>query len=196
MREKMICGCRTDDIKEDDDKLDIIWQNLLVSDRIHNLQLFSSAAFAWLLYYCERTETGYINAKNYQDLEKELRDKNMNTYLIANERELHDERQCFGLPLIEGHTRNKKYECLFSCRPPPYAMRELLQYQKSYEENFEKLRDCGSIFVNEENLNPPEEVEYQKSHGHEFVKMNEKEMNLSQLIQQSKKKLVCIYFDV
>lgn len=65
---------KIDDIKEDDDKLDIIWQNLLVSDTIHNRQLFSSAAFAWLLYYCEQTETGYINAKNYQDLEKELRD--------------------------------------------------------------------------------------------------------------------------
>lgn len=132
---------------ENEKKEDIIWNNLKIADETHNLKFFCLASMGWLILHQD---------KNYYDLENELRERNFATYLIAKEFE-EESDYCLGLPLFHSmrEMNNFKYECLFSCRPPPYAMQELLEHSDSYEENLEKLKISGSIFSRKETPTKP-----------------------------------------
>lgn len=135
-------------VKEGDTEEEIVWSNLKVCDAIQNPALFGFCASAWLR----------INpAKNYQDLERELRERTFDTHLIAV-----DNLNQFRLGSVEPHSPDLKdvknaiyqngkwveveYSCIFSCRPVPFAMEELLTYWPSYDDNFARLPRAGHMF--------------------------------------------------
>jgi hypothetical protein len=113
---------------------EIIWHNIKEADSILNLNLFITSAMAWI----ENNPT-----KTFQDLERELRKRNLNTHLYAKEFEKKDN---FVLT-APNKLFEPKYECIYSCRPPKYALEEIMQYWNSYEENFEKLALAGMLTV-------------------------------------------------
>ena len=123
-------------ISENDTLNNIVWHNLLIADKNLHLSAFIAASM------------GYLKAnpeKNYQELEQELRDKNLNTYLIAKDNpNIPDAVLKF---FNKEDNSDIKYQCVMSCRPPPYALYELLEYSKSYKENFKKLKYAGDIHV-------------------------------------------------
>ncbi len=98
----------------------ICWHNLTIADKYYDSQFFIAATKGWF---------EFNSGKNYQDLEKELREKKLNTHIIAR-------------------PTNDNYECIISCKPYKYASEELLQYSNSYEENFKNL---GKI-INNQNI--------------------------------------------
>jgi hypothetical protein len=109
--------------------------NMKFADQHLILNLFAASAQAWLA--CNPTA-------NLCDLEKFLRNNNMNSHLIAVPRPKYDP---FQLGLRNRGDGAYEYRCLFSCRPPPEAMEELLTHSSSYEENFEKLKKTGMIHI-------------------------------------------------
>jgi hypothetical protein len=118
---------------------DIAWHNLKTSDDSFQLSCFISSIIGWLK----------INStKNLQDLEKELRDKNFNTHLIARKllsKDV-DDGMKLGLPKRNDNV-DYKYECLISCRPKEDAINELLKEYESYEDNFANLNACGMLEI-------------------------------------------------
>lgn len=127
--------------------LDVAWHNIKQADKHLNLKVFTSAAMGWL-----KANNG---TKNYQDLEKELRERNLETHLIAAKPPA---ILPIGCALMLPHDasgpvapRKWLYEAWFSCRPRAYALQELLTHNQSYEDNFAKLAFAATIGVDEPN---------------------------------------------
>jgi hypothetical protein len=116
---------------QEEDLKDIAIQNLKLADKLLNLQLVIYASFGWLKSHVDT---------NFSHLETFLRENKLQTYLIAVESQNNYD---YNLIHPDGKTECK-YECIFSCRPPPYAMEELLETSGNYEDNFEKLKEAGS----------------------------------------------------
>ena len=70
--------------EESDTAEEILWNNLRESDKTYNLQLFIGSSMGWLALYPD---------KNYQDFETELRERGLNTHMIAKRVDL-PEGQC------------------------------------------------------------------------------------------------------
>jgi len=106
--------------------------NMRTSEQWFHLELFVASAFGWL-----EANPG----KNFQDLERTLREHDYETHLCAK------------LPESEvtlSFDRSPKtYEIIFCCRPKIYARREVEVCSGSYEENFRLLADTGYRVVNE-----------------------------------------------
>lgn len=114
----------------------VILNNLKIADKMLNLQLFSTVAFGWL-----KTRPG----SSFQDLEKFLRENKLNTFIIAASPQ---SRYSFKNAIKHPDGASEcKFEVVFSCRPPPFAFQELLEHSHTYEENFDKLKYAGSIFI-------------------------------------------------
>lgn len=157
--------------KDNETPSDIVWHNIRIADEQYNLQYFIAAARGWFHLYPQ---------KGYQDLEKELRQKNMNTYLFAAKPG--DLRIKHRLVNLQEEEKGVEYECMYSCRPPPYALKEVLRHSKSYEENLEKLAKAGHIVVDEAGSS--------KMMGSEKVKiLSDDEKTEMQLLSENKKKL-------
>lgn len=94
-----------------------------------------------------------------QNLERVYRSRNMNTWLIARKSLLFDlaeyslektgHADAFEARFLQDGRNGKKctYNILFSTRFPEHALLELLEESESYEENFNKLADCGFVVV-------------------------------------------------
>jgi hypothetical protein len=118
---------------------DICIYNLKISDQYKNLQSFCQASLAWLKNDPMR---------NYQDLEKLLRELDLDTHLIAKQIEnlsnLPDSsnyKLC--IPNREVQPTDLEYVLLFSCRAKSDALKELGLFHTSYEDNFEYLSKTG-----------------------------------------------------
>lgn len=149
-----------------EEKINICWHNLSISDEVMCLEMFISAALSWVKLNPEL---------NYSHLEQQLREKNLNTHLIAkNFIENGD------VVLKYGDTENKcEYECIFSCRPKEVAIRELLEYSESYDINLNKLAKAGSICCKNKNIN-----------NNDFRMLGAKEKTILEMIIDCEKKLV------
>lgn len=115
---------------------DICWTNLITSDSIWNLEIFSASVAAWRRLNPTLT---------YKDLEDELRRRGANTHIIAveNNGPIKYELGHFG-----GDPSIKyQYWPLISCRPKELALLELMKYHSSYESNYEKLDKAGDIMM-------------------------------------------------
>lgn len=78
-----------------------------------------------------------------------------------------------------------KYECIYSCRPEKYALIEIKQDWKSYEENFDMLRYAGTLVTKDKDLKSYTDVNpSQKS-----ILFDESELTVYNLILTNKKKL-------
>lgn len=120
----------------DENEESICLYNLKMADKHHNLSSFVSASMGWFK----------LNpTKNYQDLELFFRKNNFDSHLYAIKPRVPD-----SILGINGKTNNKYiYECIFSCRPKKYALKEVLEYWPNYKENLHQLKFAGSIILNE-----------------------------------------------
>ncbi len=128
-----------------------VWHNLKTADIHHHFPVFNAAALGWFRLYPNC---------NFQDLETELRKKNLQTHLIATPFTKHD-KEIYSLtyPLKTKEEREKEgippmYKVTFSCRPVEYALKELLKYSTSYGENFQKLKITGYLIVKNMDIFP------------------------------------------
>jgi hypothetical protein len=154
-------------------KEQICLHNLSITDEYYNLKLFSLSVTAWFKLNPE---------KNYQDLEKYLRDNKLNTHLICKKPSNISKNHKLGL-FKENDSTLYLYECIYSCRPPPYALLELKETMGfSYEENFENLKFAGSIFVEDEETD-------QILKNKNIKKLNSQELNIGELISICSKKI-------
>ena len=146
----------------------ICWHNITLSDQCHNLEYFIMSSMAWLKLNPD---------KNFADLETELRNRKLNTHLLAHKPDLPPNSK---LGLHGNSNQEYKYECGFSCRPLNLAIEELLQYWPSYEDNFDQLSKTGiAIMDNFDKL--------EKEPNLEIFHDTEKDMN--KLIENNEKKL-------
>jgi hypothetical protein len=122
---------------EENESIDeIAIYNIKLSDKFKNLQSFCQASLAWLKNDSKR---------NYQDLEKLLRELNLDTHLIAKQLDTYKDSDKFKLciPNRETQPEDLKYVLLVSCRSKSDALKELGLHQTSYEENFTCLNKTG-----------------------------------------------------
>ena len=139
----------------------IAWHNMREADPHHKLDVFMSGARGWL-----KANPG----KTYQHLEKELRDRKLQTHLIA----VKPKAKRVGMhldwpwpcPVQEDKATAKadkadtkqptpapaspEYECIFSCRPTSDAVKEVLQHWPTYDANFKALANAGSYVMEDD----------------------------------------------
>jgi hypothetical protein len=147
-------------VETNDDANEVAWHNMRVGDEHLNLEIFIGGSMGWL----KANPT-----KNFQDLEKELRDRNFSTHLIAKD-DPNINGTSISLPNRGNNGVKYIYQCVMSCRPPKYAMEELLQSSSSYEENFEKLKYAGILCGMHENEHVEDES-VRKLEGHKQTDM-------------------------
>lgn len=131
----------------------VAWENLVQVIPTADIALIGSCATGWL-----RENPG----KNNSDLEKELRKHNLNLHLIAdiNPPPEYDTVSCADM------SQRAKYMLVYCARSKAEAMKELLTHASSYEENFSRLDDAGSLIqkgsdlsnIKKENTKPYEEL--------------------------------------
>ena len=131
----------------------VAWDNLLEVIPTADIGLIGCCATAWF-----KENPGKKNT----DLEKELRKHNLDLYLIVNTTppEEYDTISNFNM------SQRVKYMLIYSARPKEEAMEELLIHASSYEENFARLNDAGTLVtkgadlsnINKKNTTPYEEM--------------------------------------
>lgn len=166
---------------ESDSPDDICKYNMILSDNYKNLQAFSQSSLAWLKN---------DSTRNYQDLEKLLRELNLDTHLIARPLDnniLNDISKLF-IPNRTEQPENLEYMLLVSCRNKEEALKELSLYHLSYDENFECLDKTGCLSTESSNNedwqktfsynsdnNPKENLILDSKLKYEFIRVNGKE---------------------
>lgn len=127
---------------------DIVLHNIKISDEYKNTESLIYSFMGWFRIDDNRT---------FQDLEKLLRDNDMDTHLIAKKINFEDIPEDTKITIPNNNPLNEESDffhniLLISCRPKEEAFEELLRYYKNYEDNFEELRRTGSIFKTSELL--------------------------------------------
>lgn len=121
------------------------YHNIKTTDTHHSLRYFMAACQGWFK----------LNpSKNYQDLEKYLRENNLNSHLYAGKLlpMVGISQKNTGLKLVgKDKDTEYKYECIYSCRPKEAAIKEVLHNWKTYEDNFEALKYTGATVFSELN---------------------------------------------
>ena len=155
---------------------EVAWDNMKMADKNFHLQLFISSSLGWL-----KANPG----KNFQNLEKELREKNFNTHLIAvKPREIPG--AVLKLANEDNFDSDLEYDCLYSCRSKEDAIKELLQSSKSYDENFQKLAKTGSLVCSPQVVN----IDFDDKGTDNRKLLNNKERLEMGLISDNKKKAI------
>ncbi len=117
--------------------------NMTLSDKFKNLQSFCQSSLAWLKNDSNR---------NYQDLEKLLRELNLDTHLIAKKFKLEDYPDSSNYKLcIPNRVEQPSYlefVLLVSCRSKADALKELNLHSSSYDENYTNLLKTGCFVDN------------------------------------------------
>lgn len=125
----------------DEDPEEVVWNNLKKADHMLNQKFMLMTIVGWFRLHPD---------KNYQDLELEFRKRDMDTHIIARKINL---KPGVRLSILGKHDKNKyKYEGMMSCRPKEYAMKEVLSYYDTYEDNFDRLPKTGILMTNNENI--------------------------------------------
>jgi len=117
----------------------ICWNNIMEADRHLHLTMFIVSCTAWINLHHD---------KNFYDLEIELRNRNLNSHLIACITDIPPNIK-LGLPKNKQNI-DYKYECIFSCRPKKESLLEVLSHSKTYDENLEKLKFSGTRILSDE----------------------------------------------
>jgi len=159
--------------KETENAEDILWHNIRVADELHNLQMFIGAASGWFALNPE---------KNFQDLERELRERDLNTHLIAKKPGFSGDFT-LRIPVKDREqTKELIYECIYSCRPKEFALEELHEFAENYDDNFEKLALAGSVTVNDTTEVPEEGILSDKAKtGMELLAENSRKIEIEKV---------------
>lgn len=175
--------------KDCDPTIKNVMNNITEIDKIMNLELMSIVVES---YY-------RLSKKGYQDLETEMRKRDLNVGLIAVDWKK-DNTYAKIVKLGKGVILDRKYidqykekklkkgmvkkehiapyVVFISCRPREYVIKETLTHSKSMEENFKKLKNSGTLIMFSEG---------------EVLDKNDKIIGQSELfskIQEGKKKIV------
>lgn len=173
-------GYKTPELTESPD--DICKYNMTISDKYKNLQAFSQSSLAWLKN---------DSSRNYQDLEKLLRELDLDTHLIAKPLDnilITDNSKLF-IPNRENQPDNLEFMLLVSCRSKEDALKELTMYHLSYDENFDCLSRTGCYISSElteaidwqknfsyhSSNNPNENLILDSKLKYDFIQVNGKE---------------------
>jgi hypothetical protein len=137
------------EIEENETKDDVALYNIKLSDEYKNSETMIYSFMAWF----KNNDT-----RDFQDLEKMMRDNNLDTHLVAKKFDLENVPEGAKISVPNNHVKNDEknyfdHIVMISCRPREEALGEVIQFGKSYEENFEKLARTGSIFKTNELLN-------------------------------------------
>ena len=145
--------CVKEEQKRDDEK--VAMYNLRKLSPHHDLTMIFCAMKGWMSEHPEAT---------LQDLEKALREEDLDIYLIANTKHNDTTHKTvnFTKPWLPS-----KYMLIASCRPRASAMKELLTYHSSYEDNFNLLNDCGGMVSVKECIS---EEEFKKQNEEKKIK--------------------------
>ncbi len=124
---------------------DIAIYNIKIADNYKNLPSFCQSTVSWLKNDPSR---------DYQDLELLLRHLDLDTHLIARPKDLvePDNNFILTIPNRINDTNTYDYVLWVSCKSKEEALKELLTYHTSYEENFECLSKTGCLTNNSKDL--------------------------------------------
>lgn len=128
-------------------KEDVARHNLMIADKYKKGEYLEMSSISWLKIDSNR---------NYQDLEQLFRYLNLNAHVIACiVRTIPDNLKLSmpNKPIDSEELDNLEYVVKISCREKSDAMKELLLYHSSYEENFECLARTGCFVVKYNNTN-------------------------------------------
>lgn len=154
----------------DEDPEEVCWNNLKKADHMLNQKFMMMSVVGWFRLHPD---------KNYQDLEKEFRKRDMDTHIVAREVKL---KEGIRLSILGKHDKREyKYEGMLSCRPKEYALKELLTFHDTYEENFDMLPQTGILMTNNENIDLLRPVSEE-----EIANADKDEIDKSDLIQYNK----------
>jgi hypothetical protein len=161
---------------------DVVLHNLRESDKYLHLQMFIISAQAWF---------SNNKGKSFQELEKYLRDNNFNTHLIAKEPTTNKVSNANNYYLMSPDTKKEdetlKYECIYSCRPKEYALKELKEHSASYEENFKKLKVSGQLGIRDDKTIDEDFKEIDEKTSQTTKKLSEKEKTHVDFVTECKK---------
>lgn len=118
----------------------VSWDNLKEVIKTRNINLVVSASEGWFKENPSMKNT---------DLEKKLREENLELYLIADKKPPDD------LQTVTNYTPEFEkcpYMLVFCCRPKEAALKELKMHSDSYEENFKILDQVGTLIQKSETL--------------------------------------------
>lgn len=137
--------------------------NIMISDRFKKADYLEMSCISWLKNNSER---------NYQDLEKLLRNLNIDSHVIAYPIKIIPEGVELGMPNINKNDNlninpyNFEYTVKISCKYKKDAINELLSFHPSYEHNFECLKKTGCLMTKNSNS----ELNLNISKEHEDIK--------------------------
>lgn len=117
----------------------VAWENLVQVIPTSDIALIASCGTGWF-----RENPG----KNNTDLEQELRKHNLELYLIADVNPPPE----YDTVSSSDMSQRVKYMLVYSARPKAEAMKELHMHASSYEENFSRLDEAGTLIQKGANL--------------------------------------------
>jgi len=127
---------------ENESKFDITMHNLREADKHCELELFIVSSFAWF----------ELNPKtDFSDFEKMLRENNFDAHLYAKNVSNDVYLQYPNKLSLDNSRTPCKYECIYSCRPREYAIKEVLEHWNTLEENFAALKLAGARCIKSSN---------------------------------------------
>lgn len=121
----------------------ILLHNMRVADSTHDLQLILIVSESWF---------NLNKGKTYYDHEMYFREHKMDTHLIANKKPIALKNTKLITPgtSITNPQNWMDYEVIFSCRPHPYAINEVLTHWPSLEANQHALKRAGALTMTPE----------------------------------------------
>lgn len=166
------------DPEKTDTPQSIVWHNLQVCDEQHDLSHFIMAAQGWF---------NINKTADFQDFEKALREKNFHTHLYAKKPAITK-----GTSLRTPNNLNTEsdpkliYECIYSCRPREHALKELLSFWDTYEDNFDALKLAGQVCFDKDQEHFDDDSE---ENNVPIMKFNDNMMKLGEELKNNAKKL-------
>ncbi|AYV75553.1 MAG: hypothetical protein Terrestrivirus2_61 [Terrestrivirus sp.] len=168
------------DPDKNDTPQSIVWHNLRVCDEHHDLSHFIMAAQGWF---------NINKTSDFQDFEKALREKNLNTHLYAKKPAITKGSSLRTPNNFNGEIDPKLvYECIYSCRPHEYALKELLGFWDTYEDNFNALKLAGQICVDDSQDKDHDQDKYEEDNV-PIMKLDDNMLKLSEQLKNHTKKL-------
>ena len=119
-----VVPCEKEEIPEN-----VLWNNVCIMDQTHNSDGFHRAAVSYMQY----------TKCSVENFEMRLRSSNMDTRVIATI----PKRYVKVKSLLDKN--EVAFLVYFSCKSSEESQKEVLEYSKSYMENFVKLKDAGFI---------------------------------------------------
>jgi hypothetical protein len=136
------------DVDINESKDDVALYNIKLSDEYKNIETMIYSFMGWFKN---------DDSRNFQDLEKLLRDNDLDTHLIAKYYDKQNIPENSTISIPNNNEKNKinnyfEYIVMISCREKEDAIKEVKTFADTYQVNFNRLEKTGSIFKTNELL--------------------------------------------